>query len=138
MIPPGAGRTDASHDTPEARHGQENDLPHHPRRFPRHAKPVTVTIAGEQLHRRRQGIFSTGSLGWYLNGKAEIEVGGVPVQVQIGLNLTIVGSKDLPPDAAARRPRRASDATPSGRGPRRRGPPERIGHPLSHTPRTHP
>jgi hypothetical protein len=40
--------------------------------------------------------FSTGSLGWYLNGKTTVEVGGTPVSVQIGLNLTIVGSKELP------------------------------------------
>jgi hypothetical protein len=40
--------------------------------------------------------FSTGSLGWYLNGKTTIEVGGTPVSVQIGMNLTIVGSKELP------------------------------------------
>jgi hypothetical protein len=40
--------------------------------------------------------FSTGSLGWYLNGKTTIEVGGTPVAVQIGLNLTVVGSKELP------------------------------------------
>ncbi len=65
------------------------------------AKPVTVIIDGKSLHRRRSGEFSTGSLGWYLNGKTTIDVGGTPVQVQIGLNLTIVGSKDLPPDAAA-------------------------------------
>ncbi len=30
-----------------------------------------------------------------------IEVGGKPVSVQIGLNLTIVGSKDLPKDAGS-------------------------------------
>jgi len=64
------------------------------------AKPVTVTIGGNSFTAAVKE-FSTGSLGWYLNGKAEIEVGGVPVQVQIGLNLTIVGSKELPPDAAA-------------------------------------
>lgn len=40
--------------------------------------------------------FSTGSLGWYLNGKTTIKVGDKPVSVQIGLNLTIVGSKELP------------------------------------------
>lgn len=40
--------------------------------------------------------FSTGSLGWYLNGKTTIDIGGKPVSVQIGMNLTIVGSKDLP------------------------------------------
>ncbi|MDQ3013965.1 MAG: hypothetical protein M3X11_25090 [Acidobacteriota bacterium] len=42
--------------------------------------------------------FSTGSLGWYLNGKTTIDIGGKPVSVQIGMNLTIVGSKDLPKD----------------------------------------
>ncbi len=42
--------------------------------------------------------FSTGSLGWYLNGKTMIDVGGKQVSVQIGMNLTIVGSKDLPKD----------------------------------------
>ena len=44
--------------------------------------------------------FSTGSLGWYLNRKIEIDVGGVKVPVQVGLNLTIVGSKELPQEAA--------------------------------------
>lgn len=42
--------------------------------------------------------FSTGSLGWYLNGKTVIDVGGKQVSVQIGMSLTIVGSKDLPKD----------------------------------------
>jgi hypothetical protein len=40
--------------------------------------------------------FSTGSLGWYLNGKSTIKVGEKLVTVQIGMNLTIVGSKELP------------------------------------------
>jgi hypothetical protein len=38
--------------------------------------------------------FSTGSLGWYANGRITVNVDGVPVTVQVGLNLTIVGSKD--------------------------------------------
>ena len=59
------------------------------------AKSVPVTIAGIPLIADAKE-FSTGSLGWYLNGKVAIEVNGVPVQVQIGLNLTIVGSKELP------------------------------------------
>jgi hypothetical protein len=40
--------------------------------------------------------FSTGSLGWFLNGKTTMDVGGKTVTVQIGLNMTIVGSKELP------------------------------------------
>ncbi len=61
------------------------------------AKPVTVTIGNVPLVAEVKE-FSTGSLGWYLNGKTMIEVGGTPVSVQIGLNLTIVGSKELPQD----------------------------------------
>ncbi len=40
--------------------------------------------------------FSTGSLGWYLTGKTSLKVGEKSVSVQIGMNLTIVGSKELP------------------------------------------
>jgi len=61
------------------------------------AKPVAVTIAGAPLTAPVKE-FSTGSLGWYLNGKTTIEIDGKPVSVQIGLNLTIVGSKELPKD----------------------------------------
>ena len=61
------------------------------------AKAVSVTI-GEQKLIADVKEFSTGSLGWYLNGKTTIEIDGVPVSVQIGLNLTIVGSKELPQD----------------------------------------
>lgn len=82
------------------------------------AKPVTVVINGkEQLAMPKE--FSTGSLGWNLNEKTQIEVGGEIVVVQVGLNLTIVGSKDLPQDAAspsaappAAAP--AADDTPAG------------------------
>ena len=42
--------------------------------------------------------FSTGSFGWYLNGKTTIDVDGTPVSVQIGMNMTVVGSKEAPAD----------------------------------------
>lgn len=38
--------------------------------------------------------FSTGSFGWYLTGKTLVSVGGKKVNVQIGLNLTVIGSKE--------------------------------------------
>ena len=57
------------------------------------AKPVTVNVNGVPLLAEVKE-FSTGSLGWYLNGKTTIEVNGVPVPVQIGMNLTVVGSKE--------------------------------------------
>jgi hypothetical protein len=76
------------------------------------AKPVTVAINGkEQLAMPKE--FSTGSLGWNLNEKAQIEVGGEIVVVQVGLNLTIVGSKDLPQDAAAPSAPAAAPAPPA-------------------------
>ena len=40
--------------------------------------------------------FSTGSLGWYSSATIAVSVGGTPVDVQIGLNMTVAGSKDLP------------------------------------------
>ena len=64
------------------------------------AKPVEVTINGNRMTAHPKE-FSTGSLGWYLNGKTEIDVNGVMVTVQIGMNLTIVGSKELPPREGA-------------------------------------
>jgi hypothetical protein len=58
------------------------------------ARPVFIQIGDDKLEADVKE-FSTGSLGWYLNGKTKIDVGGVKVPVQIGLSLTIVGSKEL-------------------------------------------
>jgi hypothetical protein len=65
--------------------------------FRNKAKPVTVVINQVPLQAEVKE-FSTGSLGWYLNGKTTIDVGGTLLSVQIGMNLTVVGSKELPPD----------------------------------------
>lgn len=40
--------------------------------------------------------FSTGSLGWYFNGRITVEVDGVACVCQVGTNITIIGSKELP------------------------------------------
>ena len=61
------------------------------------AKPMTVVINNVPLQAEVKE-FSTGSLGWYLNGKMSIDVDGKLVSVQIGMNLTIIGSKELPQD----------------------------------------
>ena len=63
--------------------------------FLKDAKAVEITINGIPLMAEVKE-FSTGSLGWYLNGKTTIRIADKPVSVQIGLNLTIVGSKELP------------------------------------------
>ena len=67
--------------------------------FRAHAKPVEININGQSM-KVPVKFFQTGSLGWYLNGKMELDVGGTSVSVQIGLNMTIIGSKELPPDPA--------------------------------------
>jgi hypothetical protein len=63
------------------------------------AKAVPISIGGTTMLAEPKE-FSTGSLGWYLNGKVVIEIDGTPVSVQVGLNLTVVGSKELPKDEA--------------------------------------
>jgi hypothetical protein len=65
------------------------------------AKPVQVAINEGPPLVAEVREFSTGSLGWYLNGKTTIDVGGTRVTVQIGMNLTVVGSKELPRAAGA-------------------------------------
>ena len=59
------------------------------------AEGVKVAIGGnEMLADKRE--FSTGSFGWYYNGKTTITVDGKPLSVQVGMNLTVVGSKEAP------------------------------------------
>jgi len=65
--------------------------------FRDHAQPTKVEINGVAMMAEVKE-FSTGSFGWYLNGKTVIEINGKQVSVQIGMNLTVVGSKDLPKD----------------------------------------
>lgn len=57
------------------------------------AETVKVTINGQEMSAEKRE-FSTGSFGWYINGKVNITVDGKPVPVQVGLNLTVVGSKE--------------------------------------------
>ena len=62
--------------------------------FRNHAIALPVVINGVP-HTAVVKEFSTGSLGWNINAKTEVTVNGKPVRVQIGLNLTIVGSKEF-------------------------------------------
>ena len=57
------------------------------------AEPVKVVINGQELLAEVKS-FSTGSFGWYINGKIVIQVDGKPLSVQIGMNMTVVGSKE--------------------------------------------
>jgi hypothetical protein len=57
------------------------------------AEPMKVTINGQDMLAEVKQ-FSTGSFGWYMNGKTLVQIDGKTVSVQIGMNLAIVGSKD--------------------------------------------
>lgn len=58
-------------------------------------KPLSVTINGQTMDVDPKE-FATGSLGWYLGGKVAVTIDGVRCQVQVGLSMTLVGSKELP------------------------------------------
>lgn len=57
------------------------------------AEPLRVVINGQEMLAEVKQ-FSTGSFGWYMNGKTVVSIDGKAVSVQIGMNLTVVGSKD--------------------------------------------
>src|SRR5262249_49957513 len=89
------------------------------------ARPVSITI-GDRSFVATTKEFSTGSLGWNLNEKITLEIDGVHVPIQVGLNLTVVGSKELPahtgtppppPSRCRSPPRKSPEARP---GPGRR------------------
>ena len=80
------------------------------------AQSVAVTINGREFKVPRKE-FSTGSLGWYLSDKMDVTIDGVDVKVQIGLNLTIVGSKEIPADPAGAAPAPAAAPPPPPAAP---------------------
>jgi hypothetical protein len=59
------------------------------------AKSVEVTINGVPTVAEVKQ-FSTGSFGWHHGDKLTLKVGDTLVKVQVGLTLTVIGSKDLP------------------------------------------
>jgi len=59
------------------------------------AKPLTIKV-GDKEFTAAPRQFSTGSLGWNVNDKMTVEINGKVVTLQVGMNLTVVGSKDLP------------------------------------------
>ncbi|MEZ0228278.1 MAG: hypothetical protein ACAI25_06610 [Planctomycetota bacterium] len=59
------------------------------------AQPLKIDLNGFPMQADPRE-FSTGSFGWYVNGKASIMVDGKSIQCQVGMNITVVGSKELP------------------------------------------
>ena len=64
------------------------------------AKEVEVTINGQPVVAEVKE-FQTGSFGWHHGDKVTLKVGDTLVKVQVGLTLTVIGSKDVPKDVAA-------------------------------------
>ncbi|MBK9031523.1 MAG: hypothetical protein IPL61_09335 [Myxococcales bacterium] len=67
--------------------------------FTEKAEALKVVINGTELLADVKE-FSTGSFGWYLNGKIVVTIDGKPCSVQVGMNLTVVGSKEATKDPA--------------------------------------
>jgi hypothetical protein len=61
--------------------------------FVEKAEPLKVIINGQEMTADVKE-FSTGSFGWNINGKTNVVVDGKSISVQIGMNMTVVGSKD--------------------------------------------
>ena len=59
------------------------------------AQPLKIDINGFVVTAEPRE-FSTGSFGWYYNGKAPVSIDGKNVTIQVGMNLIVVGSKDTP------------------------------------------
>lgn len=59
------------------------------------AKAMPIVIGG-QAYSAPPRKFASGSFGWYVNEKLFYSLGGQELKVQIGINLTIIGSKEAP------------------------------------------
>ncbi len=57
------------------------------------AKALNVQIEGSPMAAVVKE-FSTGSFGWYMNGKINVTVGDKTLTVQVGGNFVVVGSKE--------------------------------------------
>ena len=68
--------------------------------FLANAKSIQVVINGVPMTAEVKE-FSSGSLGWNISDKVTVEIAGTGCKVQVGLNLTVIGSKELPKDVAA-------------------------------------
>ena len=64
--------------------------------FLQHAQPILVKIGDRQAIALPRQSDNTGSLLWNSNEKITVELNGKLVTCQLGLNLTVVSSKDLP------------------------------------------
>ena len=59
------------------------------------AQGLPITIGAQNLLAQVKE-FSTGSFGWHHGDKLTVKVGDKSVKVQVGLTITVIGSKDAP------------------------------------------
>jgi hypothetical protein len=67
--------------------------------FQAQAKGLEVSINGQSVLAQVKE-FSTGSFGWHFGDKVTVKVGDKLVKVQVGLTMTVIGSKEAPRAAA--------------------------------------
>jgi hypothetical protein len=60
------------------------------------AEPITVTVAGTQFTLEPYRFKKTGSLGYKLTKKLQIQVGGKKVKFQVSANIVAAHSKEAP------------------------------------------
>ena len=58
------------------------------------AKPIEAVIDGQTVSVDVKE-FQTGSVGWYQSGKINLRIGGVLTPCQMGITVTVIGSKVL-------------------------------------------
>jgi len=69
-------------------------------------KPLTLTINGQTITAEARQ-FSTGSLGYFLSGKIQVELAdGTIAKLQVGCNAVLVGSN---PNKPAKKPRESAN-----------------------------
>lgn len=72
---------------------KKTECPISRKQFKDDAKPMPVTI-GDRSFTCDPREFSTNSMGWNLSEKIEVTIDGEKCKVQVGLNMTIIGSKE--------------------------------------------
>jgi len=63
--------------------------------FGQSANPLRVLIDETAVFANPKR-FSTGSVGWNANAKTQIVVNGEALEIQVGINLTVIGTKNQP------------------------------------------
>ncbi len=58
-------------------------------------RTLDAMVAGKPLDVDRKE-FSTGTLGWYANGKCSVMIDGKAVPCQVQISVYVIGSKELP------------------------------------------